>query len=231
MGALFPGRNKDKRARPFRDVDEPPAHGNPKAAHKAAAVARDLDQRPRRLALAVGLALGAGALLWLAGFLLLRLAGQPTRHWNAIWGLTGISFAFAFLPLPGVTSVLLAAISGDWLLGLLGVGGAAIGGTVAAGLLLALGHEGRQFLRKKATKSKRARRMLEWSGKAAKRWTYVGVFVLLIPQFIPRAVILYAAVLAKLRLLPFLATVLAGTFVRNLVMLVGFHYGIKLLGS
>lgn len=189
-------------------------------------VAEKADAQPRRLYLWATLVLAAGAVLWLAGWLALRAAGQGTKAWNSIWGLSGISFLFAFLPLPGFTSALLFALARKgWLLGLLGVAGAAIGGTVAAGLLLALGHTGREFLRRKATKSARARKILDWSKKAARRWTYVGVLVLLIPQFIPRAVVLYAAVLAKLRAVPFLAVVLAGTFARNLLMLVAFKLG------
>jgi hypothetical protein len=56
------------------------------------------------------------------------------------------------------------------------------------------------------------------------KWTYAGVFVLLLPQFIPRAVVLYAAVLAKLHAVPFIGVVFAGTFVRNLLMLVAFSF-------
>ena len=204
--------------------------GGRKARDRIARAASQADADPRRMFRWVTVVLLAAGAVWLAGFLLLGATGRPTASWNTIWGLSGISFLFAFLPLPGVTSALLLGISWSWTLGLLGVGGAAIGSMVASGVLLALGHEGREFLRRKATKSGRARRVLEWSKRAAKKWTYVGVFVLLIPQFIPRAVTLYAAVLAKLRTLPFLVTVLAGTFARNFVMFVGFHYGIKLLG-
>lgn len=186
----------------------------------------DPDDKPLGLSLWVGACLGIGAVLWLAGFLLMRAAGLETRVWNLVWGLAGISFLFAFVPLPGFTSALLLALARkSWLFGLFGVAGAAVGGTIAAALLLALGHTGRAYLRKKATKDERARKFLAWSKKAAKRWTYAGVFVLLIPQFIPRAVVLYAAVLAKLRTVPFLAVVLAGTFARNLLMLVAFKAG------
>lgn len=178
----------------------------------------------------VGGILGAAAVLWLAGFLTLRGAGIPTRTWDLVWGLSGISFLFAFVPLPGFTSAMLFALARKgWVLGLIGVAGAAVGGTAAAGLLLALGHTGRAYLRKRATKSARAKKILEWSKKLAKKWTYAGVFVLLIPQFIPRAVVLYAAVLAKLRTAPFLVVVLAGTFARNLLMLVAFKAGWGLL--
>ena len=184
----------------------------------------DKADEPRVLYTWVGLLTAAGALLWLAGWAWLRSAGQATGGWNAVWALSGVSFLFAFFPLPGVTSALLVALRHNWFLGTLGVLGAAIGGTVAAGLLLALGHTGRAHLRKRATHSKRAQKTLEWSKRLAKKWTYAGVLVLLIPQFIPRAVVLYAAVLAKLRAVPFLAVVLAGTFLRNLLMLLAFSF-------
>lgn len=199
----------------------------PKAAAKVLdAVSDQADERPGRLAFWVALVLAGAAVVWLAGFLALRAAGVGTRTWDLVWGLSGISFLFAFVPLPGFTSALLLALAKKgWHFGLLGVGGAAVGGTAAAGLLLALGHTGRAYLRKRATGKKRAKRFLDWSKKAAKRWTYAGVAVLLVPQFIPRAVVLYAAVLAKLRTVPFLASVLAGTFLRNLLMLVAFKLG------
>jgi hypothetical protein len=189
--------------------------------------ARELAEKaddPRRLSLWVGLLTAAGAVLWLAGWLAFRSVGGDSSAWNTVWALTGISFLFAFLPLPGITSALLLTLRNDWILGLCGVLGAALGGTTAAGLLLALGHTGREHLRKRATHSQRARKVLEWSKKAAVKWTYAGVFVLLLPQFIPRAVVLYAAVLAKLRAIPFLAVVLVGTFGRNLLMLLAFSF-------
>ena len=55
-------------------------------------------------------------------------------------------------------------------------------------------------------------------------YVWVGVAVLLLPQFIPRAVVLYAAVLAKLKAAPFLAAVFVGTFLRNLLMLAAFSF-------
>ena len=193
------------------------------AAKKVGEVAEKADD-PRRLYLWVGIVTVAGAVLWLGGWLLLRSIGQETKTWDTVWALTGVSFLFAFVPIPTVTSALLLALRGDWVLGTFGVLGAAIGGTVAAGLLLALGHTGRDYLKKKATKSKRARKFLEWSKKFATKWTYAGVAVLLLPQFIPRAVILYAAVLAKLKAIPFLAAVFVGTFFRNLLMLAAFSF-------
>lgn len=179
---------------------------------------------PRRLYLWVGVLAAAGAVLWLAGWLAFRSAGGDAKAWNTIWALTGISFLFAFVPLPGVTSALLLTLRNDWFLGALGVLGAALGGTAAAGLLLALGHTGREHLRRRATRSERARKALEWSKRFAVKWTYAGVFVLLLPQFIPRAAVLYAAVLAKLQAAPFLAVVLLGTFGRNLLMLLAFSF-------
>ena len=225
------------RARPVLSLQDGRATSSPVADAKGTvkdAVAKaahpkellDGDDNAAPLYAWVGGILVAAAVAWLAGFLGLRAAGIDTRTWDLVWGLSGISFLFAFVPLPGVTSTLLFALARkSWLLGLLGVAGAAVGGTAAAGLLLALGHTGRAYLRKRATKSKRARKVLEWSKKLAKKWTYAGVFVLLIPQFIPRAVVLYAAVLAKLRTVPFLAVVLTGTFARNLLMLVAFKLG------
>jgi len=187
---------------------------------------KDADEKPLGLSLWVGVCLAVGAILWLAGFLVLRATGTETRVWNLVWGIAGLSFLSAFLPVPGSTATLLFALARKaWALGLLGVAGAAAGGTIAAALLLALGHTGRTYLRKKATKSGRARKFLSWSKKAAKKWTYAGVFVLLIPQLIPRAVVLYAAVFAHLRTVPFLIVVLAGTFARNLLMLVAFKLG------
>lgn len=191
---------------------------------KAVAEAGEKADDPKRLYLWVGIVAGAGAVLWLGGWLLLRAMGQGTKAWDTVWALTGVSFVFAFLPLPTITSALLIALRGDWVLGTLGVLGAAIGGTVAAGLLLALGHTGRDFLKKKATKSKRARKFLEWSKKFATKWTYVGVALLLVPQFIPRAVVLYAAVLAHLKAVPFLLAVFVGTFLRNLLILAAFSF-------
>jgi uncharacterized membrane protein YdjX (TVP38/TMEM64 family) len=179
---------------------------------------------PRTLYVWVALITLAGAVLWLAGWLALRSIGADADQWNTVWALTGVSFVFAFVPLPGITSALLLALRNHWGLGLTGVLGAAIGGTLAAGILLALGHTGREHLRRHATHSARAKKALEWSRKAAVKWTYAGVFVLLLPQFIPRAVVLYAAVLAKLRAAPFLAVVLLGTFARNLLMLFAFSF-------
>jgi membrane protein YqaA with SNARE-associated domain len=193
------------------------------APDKASKVMEEADD-PRRLYTWVAIVTAAGALVWLAGWLTLGAMGQGTKEWNTVWALTGVSFVFAFLPLPGITSALLIPLRADWVLGTFGVLGAAVGGTVAAGLLLALGHTGRAHLKKRATKSRRARKFLDWSKRFATKWTYVGVALLLLPQFIPRAVVLYAAVLAKLKAVPFLAAVFVGTFVRNLLMLAAFSF-------
>jgi membrane protein YqaA with SNARE-associated domain len=195
----------------------------PTTLKKAAEVVEGADD-PRRLYAWVGIVTGAGALLWLGGWSTLRALGQGTEEWDTVWALTGVSFVFGFLPLPAITSALLLALRSDWILGTFGVLGAAAGGTVAAGLLLALGHTGREHLKNRATKSKRARKLLEWSKRFATKWTYVGVTVLLLPQFIPRAVVLYAAVLAKLKAIPFLAAVFVGTFLRNLLVLAAFSF-------
>jgi membrane protein YqaA with SNARE-associated domain len=195
----------------------------PPTAEQAREAGRRLDERPSRLYAAGGLGLAAGGLLWLAGWLFLRNAGWSTDHWNALWALAGVSFANSVIvPLPGITATLLYALSGEPILGLVGCLGAAAGSTVGAAVLLGLGHTGRQALRKRATHSAWSRKTLEWSGKAAKRWTYAGVAVLLVPQFIPKLVVLYAAVLAKLKAVPFLACVFVGVFLRNLLVLGAF---------
>jgi membrane protein YqaA with SNARE-associated domain len=182
-----------------------------------------LDERPARLYAAGAIGLAGGALLWLAGWLLLRSAGWGTGHWNALWALAGVSFASSvILPIPGVTATLLLALSREPVLGVFGCIGAAAGSVAGAAVLLALGHTGRKALRKHATHSKWSRKTLEWSQKAAKKWTYAGVTVLLVPQFIPKVVVLYAAVLAKLRAVPFLACVFAGVFLRNVLVLGAF---------
>lgn len=179
----------------------------------------DLDD-PRRLYVAAILALAAGAALWLAGFLLLRGTGHGAGGWNAVWGLAGVSFLSAVLiPIPGVTATTLFALRDDVALGALAVLGAALGSTLGAGLLLALGNTGREHLRRRATHSRRARKTLEWSTKLARKWTYAGVAVLLIPQFIPKLAVLYAAVLVRLRAIPFLAAVFVGVALRNLAVL------------
>ena len=197
----------------------------PPSLDKAAKAAANLDERPTRLYLAGGIGLAAGALAWLAGWLLMRSAGWDTKPWNSVWGLAGVSFASSVVvPIPGVTAALLLALSRDPLLGAFGCLGAAVGSAVGAAVLLGLGHTGREALRKRATKSKWKRKTLEWSEKAAKKWTYAGVAVLLVPQFIPKLVVLYAAVLAKLKAVPFLACVFAGVFVRNLLVLGAFSF-------
>ncbi|MHB1260994.1 MAG: hypothetical protein ACYC2H_04680 [Thermoplasmatota archaeon] len=179
-----------------------------------------LDERPRRLYAAAGLATTAGALVWLAGRLIASASGHSTESWDAVWTLAGVSFlSSVILPIPGITATLLLVLSRHPLLGTFGVLGAALGSTLGAALLLGLGHTGREVLRKRATHSRWSRRTLEWSKAMAKKWTYVGVAVLLVPQFIPKLVVLYAAVLAQLKAVPFLAAVFVGVFLRNLVVL------------
>jgi membrane protein YqaA with SNARE-associated domain len=189
-----------------------------KSADPVHSVAKSLAQQ-RRLYLWSGAGLGAGAALWLAGFLLIRAFGGFPHVWDALWALTGISFlGSVILPLPGFTSAALFALRKEPLLALFGVLGAAVGGTLGAGLLLALGDTGRRFMRKHAKHSAWSRRMLRLSVRLEKRWTYAGVAFLLVPPFIPRLVVLYAASLVELRTWPYLAAVFAGTFVRNLLV-------------
>jgi membrane protein YqaA with SNARE-associated domain len=178
------------------------------------------DEEPRRLYWVTAVATAGGALLWFAGWLLLRLQGNDPEAWNAVWLLAGVSFlSSVILPIPGITATLLLALSRHPLLGTFGVLGAALGSTLGAALLLGLGKEGRERLRKRATHSKWSRKTLEWSKALAKKWTYFGVAVLLVPQFIPKLVVLYAAVLVELRAIPFLAACFVGVFFRNLAVL------------
>jgi membrane protein YqaA with SNARE-associated domain len=173
-----------------------------------------------RLYVVVAATLFGSAILWLAGFLLLRFLHVRTGGWNAVWGLGGISFLSAVLiPLPGATSAALLAVRGNLFLGTLGVLGAALGGTLAALLLMGLGDLGRRTLQKHSTHSKWRKKVLEWSKKLAAKWTYGGVFVLLVIPFIPRSPVLYAASLAELKPVPYLSTVFAGTLIRNLIVL------------
>jgi len=169
-----------------------------------------------RLYRAVALGLAAGAAIWLLGLLVLLAVHHRPHEWNALWALAGISFLGAvILPLPGFTSAALFAVRGEPVLAGFGVLGAAVGGTLGAGLLLALGDTGRSFLKRHANHSAWSRKTLEWSVKLERRWTYVGVALLLVPPFIPRLVVLYAASVGELRTWPYLAAVFAGTFLRN----------------
>jgi hypothetical protein len=178
---------------------------------------------PRRLYGSAVVAVAAGACVWLAGLLLLQAGGHGTGTWNAIWALAGASLLSSLvLPVPGVTAALLLSLRRDVMLGTFAVLGAAFGSTVGAGILLALGHTGRAHLRRRATHSRWARTTLEWSTRLARRWTYAGVAALLVPQFIPKLVVLYAAVLVRLRAVPFLASVFVGVALRNLLVLGAF---------
>lgn len=184
------------------------------------AVAKELDQRPRLLYVAAGLGTLAGAVVWGLGWLVLRGQGVSTHYWDAVWALAAVSFLNSLVvPIPGITATLLLALSRFPLIGVVGCLGAAFGSTTGASILLGLGHTGREHLHRRATHSHWARRTLEWSKRLAKRWTYVGVTILLVPQFIPKLVTLYAAVLVKLKAVPFLAAVYVGVFLRNLLVL------------
>jgi membrane protein YqaA with SNARE-associated domain len=187
---------------------------------RAKKAAHALDEDHRRLYTMAGLVAGGGVVIWALGLGLAVLFGWPMRNWNAVWGLAAVSFlSSSVFPIPGLGAGLLLALSDDFWLGTFGVLGSTIGSTVAAAVLLALGHTGRAYLRRRATGSARKRRFLEWSKKFAKKWTYVGVGLLLVPNFIPKFAVLYAAVLAHLRAVPFLVAVFAGVFVRNLIVL------------
>lgn len=183
-----------------------------------------LDEQPHMLYWAAAGALATGAVVWILGRLWLDAGGHDTGYWDTMWGLGGISFLGAvILPIPGTTTAYLVAIHDTPHLAVIGVVGAAVGGTIGAALLLALGHTGRAALRRRAEHSARARKTLEWSKRMAKRWTYAGIAVLLVPPFLPRMPVLYAAVLAHLKTVPFLAAVFAGTLVRNLVVLAAIY--------
>lgn len=174
----------------------------------------------RRLYLAVLVSTVGGAIAWFAGRLLLRPWPGALRPWDAAWGLAGISFLGAvILPIPGSTSAALVALRSQPFAAAIGVLGAAVGGTIGAALLHALGDTGRAFLRKHAEHRKWSRKTLQWSVALEKRWTYAGVGLLLCVPFIPRLVVLYAASLGELRPKPYLVAVFLGTFVRNLLVL------------
>lgn len=175
---------------------------------------------PRRLVLVAWGCLGVGFLIWLPGRFLFLATGHSAGRWDSTWGLAGVSFlSSVVVPIPGATAALLLALSHDPVLGLFAVLGAALGSTAGACLLLALGNAGRAHLQKRATHSAWARATLDWSTRLAMRWTYLGVAVLLVPQFIPKLVVLYAAALARLRALPYLVAVFVGVALRNLVVL------------
>ncbi|MFO1532542.1 MAG: hypothetical protein ABR562_02410 [Thermoplasmatota archaeon] len=170
-----------------------------------------------------GAALGGGAALWLAGWGVLQfLVPGWVKNWHALWALAGVSLLGAtVLPFPGGTAALLGALRENLLLGAAGVLGTAIGGTVGAGLLLGLGDAGRAWLHKRANRGRWRKAFLRWSERFVKHWTYAAVAVLLVPFFIPRVVILYLAVILRLRALPFLGAVFAGDVGPQCTVLLG----------
>lgn len=202
-------------------IQEPPGAGS----------AAKLDERPRRLYIVGGVAVAVGAVAWLLGRFLFVAQGVPVSYWDATWSLAGISFVNSvFVPVPGITAALLLSLSPRPVLGTIACLGAAAGSTSGAAVLLGLGHEGRRILRKRATHTAWARKTLAWSTRLATRWTYAAVVILLILQFIPKLVTLYAAILVHLRAIPFLAAVYLGVFLRNVAVLLAFALGIKVLG-
>ncbi len=174
--------------------------------------------------ISVAACVAVGAVAWFIGVSMLRDGGHDTEGWNRIWALTGISFLFAFVPLPGVTTALMLYFRNDWRMASWAILGATVASVVAASLMLVLGRVGRRILEKKATHGKWRQKLLAFSQKAATKWTYGAILVLLIPQFIPRAVVLYTAVVARLRTTPFLAAVAVGVALRNLVMMYGYSF-------
>lgn len=133
-----------------------------------------------------------------------------------MWALCVVAFAGAVaIPLPGTTTALLFVLRSDLFALSAAVVGAAVGGTLGAALLLALGQTGRRVLRRRSERSRYKRWALSCSQRFANRWSYAAVFLLLIPFVIPRAVVLLAAVLARLKARPFLVAVFFGTLVRE----------------
>jgi membrane protein YqaA with SNARE-associated domain len=179
------------------------------------------DTSHHHLFVLVGLSLGAGLVVWAAGFFLLR-ATQASflSGWNAMWGLGGINFLTSVaVPLPGAATAVLLTLRGHWVASCFAVLGAAVGGTLGAAFLLGMGKVARQRLERRADRSKFSRRLLDFSTRFVKHWTYAGVGLLLIPPFIPRAIVLYAAMLLRLRTVPYLLVVFVGTLVRELIVM------------
>jgi membrane protein YqaA with SNARE-associated domain len=138
-----------------------------------------------------------------------------------LWEVAGVSFLGAVvLPLPGATSAALFSMRANLVLGSFAVIGAAIGGTVGGALLLAGGEAGRRAMARRVRHEAWARRWMEWSDRLVRHWTYLGVAALLVPPFVPRVAVLYPAISLRLKPLPFVVAVFAGTLARNLIVLV-----------
>jgi uncharacterized membrane protein YdjX (TVP38/TMEM64 family) len=202
-----------------RKAKEKTGEATDKAADKIPIPDLELAERRRLLRLVLGLVagslvlygIGLGVLLWLR---------VTTVGWTSFWlqALSSLLGAL-LLPLPGATIALLAAVRGHWVLGLLSTLGTAVGGTAGAAILFVLGGAGRAMLERKAKKSERSKKILAWSRKLVGRWTYLAVALLLVPPFVPRPIVLYAASTQHLKQLPYLLCVFAGLLARNLILL------------
>jgi membrane protein YqaA with SNARE-associated domain len=181
------------------------------------------DLTTKDASLLVLMILAAGALLWLLGWGILLFAWPgAVASWNALWAVAAVSFLGAFaIPLPGATSALLVALRTSPILAAAGVLGAAVGGTLGAAVLVLAARALRPRLEKKAEKTRWSRAMLRGAERLVHRWTYVGVAVLLSLPVVPRAVVLYAASVLKLKPRPFLVAVFVGTLVRNALVALG----------
>jgi hypothetical protein len=181
----------------------------------------DLERSERRhlLRLVLGILVGSAAVYGI-GLGVLSWLDVPAKGWTLFW-LQALSslLGAVLLPLPGATVALLAAVRGQWWLGLLSTLGTAAGGTAGAAILYVLGGAGRAMLERKAKKSERSRKVLAWSRKLVGRWTYTAIALLLVPPVVPRPIVLYAASTQRLKQAPYLACVFAGLLVRNLILL------------
>ncbi|HUR61163.1 MAG TPA: VTT domain-containing protein [Candidatus Thermoplasmatota archaeon] len=190
-----------------------------KAADKLPIADLELAQRRRLLRLVLWLVAGS-LLLYGIGLGVLVWLHLTTVGWTSFW-LQALSslLGAVLLPIPGATTALLVAVRGHWVLGIMSVLGTAAGGTAGAAILHILGGAGRAMLERKAKKSERSRKILAWSRKLVGKWTYLGVALLLVPPFVPRPIVLYAASTQHLKQVPYLLCVFAGLLARNLILL------------
>ena len=170
----------------------------------------------RKTIVVLALTLVASAILWLAGSLALRSAAPAAvAPWDSWWALAGVAFAGSFFPIPGATSAAFLPLRAHPALAAAGVVGAACGATSGAAILLLAGSAMRERLEHRARKADgRHRRLLRVSEKLVHHWTYAGIAVLIAIPFVPRAIVLYAVSLVKLRMPLALAAVFAGALVR-----------------